>query len=75
MVKLNCLKDNRKLTELSCVYAYGKWRGLLWNLKKLKKSFEKPGITFEEKAFYDILICENGYPPEWNAEACEKVLE
>ena len=32
-------------------------------------------ITFEEKAFYDVLICENGYPPEWNAEACEKVLE
>lgn len=97
-------------------------------LKQDKTSFEKLGITFEEKAFYDILIkvrdthgfpyedakCvvlakeikklvddkaqyadwstrddiksqlnmdlivllyENGYPPEWNAEVYEKVLE
>lgn len=97
-------------------------------LKKDKTSFEKMGITFEEKAFYDILVkvrdthnfpyadekClvlakeikklvddkaqyadwstrddiksqlnmdlivllyENGYPPEWNAEVYEKVLE
>lgn len=97
-------------------------------LKEDKTSFEEMGITFEEKAFYDILIkvrdthgfpyadekCitlakeikklvddkaqyadwstrddiksqlnmdlivllyENGYPPEWNAEVYEKVLE
>lgn len=97
-------------------------------LKEDKTSFEKMGITFEEKAFYDILVkvrdthnfpyadekClvlakeikklvddkaqyadwstrddiksqlnmdlivllyENGYPPEWNAEVYEKVLE
>lgn len=97
-------------------------------LKQDKTSFEELGITFEEKAFYDILIkvrdthgfpyedakCvvlakeikklvddkaqyadwstrddiksqlnmdlivllyENGYPPEWNAEVYEKVLE
>lgn len=97
-------------------------------LKQDKTSFEKLGITFEEKAFYDILIkvrdthgfpyedakClvlakeikklvddkaqyadwstrddiksqlnmdlivllyENGYPPEWNTEVYEKVLE
>lgn len=97
-------------------------------LKKDKTSFEELGITFEEKAFYDILIkvrdthgfpyenakClalakeikklvddkaqyadwstrddiksqlnmdlivllyENGYPPEWNAEVYEKVME
>lgn len=97
-------------------------------LKEDKTSFEKMGITFEEKAFYDILVkvrdthnfpyadekClvlakeikklvddkaqyadwstrddiksqlnmdlivllyENGYPPEWNVEVYEKVLE
>lgn len=97
-------------------------------LKEDKTSFEEMGITFEEKAFYDILVkvrdthnfpyadekClilakeikklvddkaqyadwstrddiksqlnmdlivllyENGYPPEWNAEVYEKVLE
>lgn len=97
-------------------------------LKEDKTSFEEMGITFEEKAFYDILIkvrdthgfpyedekCvalakeikklvddkaqyadwssrddiksqlnmdlivllyESGYPPEWNAEVYEKVLE
>lgn len=97
-------------------------------LKEDKMSFKKMGITFEEKAFYDILVkvrdthnfpyadekClvlaieikklvddkaqyadwstrddiksqlnmdlivllyENGYPPEWNAEVYEKVLE
>lgn len=96
--------------------------------KQDKTSFEEMGITFEEKAFYDILVkvrdthgfpyedekClvlakeikklvddkaqyadwstrddiksqlnmdlivllyENGYPPEWNAEVYEKVLE
>jgi type I restriction enzyme R subunit len=97
-------------------------------LKEDQTSFEEMGITFEEKAFYDILIkvrdthgfpyedekClalakeikklvddkaqyadwstrddiksqlnmdlivllyENGYPPEWNVEVYEKVLE
>lgn len=102
--------------------------GLLKELHDDKRSFEKLGIGFEEKAFYDILIyvrdehqfdyaddkCvilaqkikaliddklkfgnwvlredikhelnmqltillyENGYPPEWNQEIFEKVLE
>ncbi|NLL91041.1 MAG: type I restriction endonuclease subunit R [Ruminococcaceae bacterium] len=101
---------------------------MMKELEEDKKSFEKMGISFEEKAFYDILVnvrdkhqfpyadekCivlakkikelvddkaqyadwsnrsdikaqleydlvvllyENGYPPEWNQEVFEKVLE
>lgn len=101
---------------------------ILRNLEEDKKSFEKMGITFEEKAFYDILVkvrddhgfpyeddkCiilaksikelvddkaqfadwstrddvknqlnmeltvllyNNGYPPQWDEEVFEKVME
>ena len=101
---------------------------MMRDLEEDKKSFEKMGITYEEKAFYDILInvrdkyqfpyaddkcivlakkikelvddkaqytdwsnrndikaqlnydlvillSKNGYPPEWNQEVFEKVLE
>lgn len=106
----------------------GKLLDILKDLKDDKTSFEKLGITFEEKAFYDILVkvrdthqfkydddkClilakkikelvddkaqfadwltrddiknqlnmeltillyENGYPPEWDEEVFEKVME
>ena len=102
--------------------------GILKDLEEDKGSFEKLGITFEEKAFYDILVkvrddhgfpyaeekClslakqikelvddkaqyadwatradiksqlnmdltvllyKNGYPPEWDEEVFEKVME
>ncbi len=101
---------------------------MMRDLEEDKKSFEKMGITYEKKAFYDILInvidkyqfpyaddkcivlakkikelvddkaqytdwsnridikaqlnydlvvllSKNGYPPEWNQEVFEKVLE
>ena len=32
--------------------------------KEIRLALKKQGISFEEKAFYNILICENGYPPE-----------
>lgn len=82
---------------------------IMRDLEADKSSFVKMGITYEEKAFYDILAREiaklvndkaqfadwssredikgqlsmeltvllykNGYPPQWNEEVFEKVLE
>ena len=71
---------------------------ILRDLQNDKASFEKLGITFEEKAFFDILVevrddhgfpyaknqlnmeltillYKNDYPPEWDEEVFEKVME
>ncbi len=55
MIKYNDRSDNAVFADEVLTEVANQMAGLLKEINEEKKSFEKLGITYEEKAFYDIL--------------------